>query len=60
MVCLVLKELLRVNELNKPYKGGIGSYVLVILVHNILKLKEVSFDEDLMRELKTVAKYMST
>jgi DNA polymerase sigma len=59
-ICLILKELLKANELNKPYRGGIGSYVLVILVHNILKLKDVDFEDNLTSQLKAVAKYFAT
>jgi DNA polymerase sigma len=59
-VCLILKELLRINELNKPFYGGIGSYVLVILVHNILRLKNVDLDDNLMNQLKVVSKYLTT
>lgn len=59
-ICLILKELLRVNELNKPYKGGIGSYVLVILVHNILRMKEIDFSDDLLHQLKVITRYLIT
>lgn len=59
-ICLILKELLRVNGLNKPYKGGIGSYVLVILAHNILKLKNIDFCESFLDQMKTIAKYLTT
>jgi len=40
IVSLVFKELLRIYELNKPFKGGIGSFVLVILVYNILSMEK--------------------
>lgn len=59
-ICLILKELLRVNGLNKPYKGGIGSYVLVILAHNILKLKNIDFCESFLDQMKAIAKYLTT
>ena len=38
IVCLIVKELLRVHDLNRPFTGGIGSYILVIMIHNILKM----------------------
>lgn len=46
--------------MNKPYKGGMGSYVLVILTYNILKLKEVDLEDNLMNQLKYVANYLTT
>jgi DNA polymerase sigma len=60
VLCLILKDLLRVSNLNKPYIGGISSYVLVVLVYNILMRKEVAIDQDLARQMRTVATYLST
>ncbi len=57
-ICLILKEILRVNNLNKPYTGGISSYILVILTHNILKLKN-GFEESLLDQIKHIAHFMS-
>lgn len=55
-----MKDLLRVSNLNKPYIGGISSYVLVVLVYNILMRKDVPIDQDLARQMRTVATYLST
>lgn len=60
ILCLIMKDLLRVSNLNKPYIGGISSYVLVVLVYNILMRKDVPIDQDLARQMRTVATYLST
>jgi len=44
VIGLILKELLKITDLNKNYTGGIGSYILIMLVYNILKMKAVNFD----------------
>jgi DNA polymerase sigma len=60
VLCLILKDLLRVSDLNKPYTGGISSYVLVVLVYNILVRKSVAIDNDLAGQIRTLATYLST
>jgi hypothetical protein len=59
VVALVFKELLRIYELNKPFRGGIGSYVLVILVHNLLKMREVPINEDYFGQIIEVCTFMT-
>lgn len=59
IVSLVLKELLRIYELNKPFKGGIGSYVLVILVHNIIKMTKLEMDDNYSQLLNEVCTFMT-
>ena len=59
VVSLILKELLRIYELNKPFSGGIGSYVLVILVHNIIKMKGLEISKDYFKLLTEVCTFMT-
>ena len=49
IVCLIVKELLRVYDLNRPFTGGIGSYILVIMVHNILKMNSMPISGNYLR-----------
>lgn len=44
VISLIFKELLRVYQLNKPFLGGIGSFVLVILLHNIIEMRKIKMD----------------
>ena len=46
VVCLVFKELLSVHNLNKPFTGGISSYILVIMAHNIMKMRKKQINGD--------------
>ena len=59
IVGLVFKELLRIYQLNKPFRGGIGSFVLVILVHNILKKVEKIAQEDYFQQMMAVSHFMA-
>lgn len=36
---LVLKQFLKANELNDPYKGGLSSYGLFLMISSFLQLK---------------------
>jgi len=40
-VCIVLKELLKLHDLNKPFTGGISSFVVIIMILAFLKLSPV-------------------
>lgn len=44
-ICLLYKEHMRMKSLNKPYKGGISSYVLVMLVYSILSRQNMLSSE---------------
>ena len=57
--CLIFKQLLRLYNLNKPYKGGIGSYSLVIMVYNILKMKNIEIDGNYMRQILSVINFLT-
>ena len=61
IVCLVFKQLLSIYELNKPFTGGIGSYVLVILVYNIVKMKniKVTTHDDITSTIMAVCTFMT-
>lgn len=52
---------MRVKGVNKPYTGGIGSYVLIIMVYTVLKNKGVLANANVgVREmLDTFASYFS-
>ena len=39
----MLKKLLRVNDMNIPYKGGLGSYSLFLMILHINKYLEPAF-----------------
>ena len=56
-----MKEFMRVKGVNKPYTGGIGSYVLIIMVYTVLKNKGVLGNANVgVREmLYTFANYLS-
>jgi DNA polymerase sigma len=58
VVSLVLKELLRTYELNKPFTGGIGSFALVILAYNILSCERAEKGADLAHQLTTICSFM--
>jgi len=54
---------MRVRNLNKPYKGGIGSYVLILLIHAILSRKGIVSDKDPSnsdewRKIKEISDFM--
>lgn len=36
-----MKDLLRRKELNKPYRGGVNSYVLAMMVYGIVRGREM-------------------
>lgn len=59
VTCLIFKQLLRIYKLNKPYQGGIGSYSLVILTYNILKMKNVVIDSDYFKHILTVINFLT-
>jgi DNA polymerase sigma len=58
VIGLILKELLKISDLNKNYTGGIGSYALVMLIYSVLKQKKVEFDGDYLGQLQALASYM--
>jgi DNA polymerase sigma len=39
-VAILIKDLLRKKDLNRPYHGGISSYVLAMMLYGIIKKKE--------------------
>lgn len=61
IVCLVFKQLLGIYDLNKPFTGGIGSYILVILVHNIVKMKNIKVNthDDITGTIMAVCTFMT-
>lgn len=59
VLSLIFKELLKVYELNKPFLGGIGSFVLVILVHNIIKMKGIENDNNYYQQLLEICNFMT-
>jgi DNA polymerase sigma len=59
VIGLILKELLKITDLNKNYTGGIGSYTLTMLAFNVLKARKVAFDGNYIHQLTTIAMYMA-
>lgn len=51
--------MLRIYELNQPFRGGIGSFVLSILIHNIIKIKKVEINEDYYLQMLEVCSFMT-
>jgi len=41
---LVLKQFLKVNQLNNPYQGGLSSYGLFLMITSFLQLKNYPTD----------------
>ena len=41
-VVVVLKKFLAIKDMNTPYKGGLSSYSLILLVHALLKTKNLN------------------
>lgn len=58
MTALLLKEVLRVNGLNKPFTGGIGSFVLVIMVYSILHCSDHLNGKDYFSQIMCIANFM--
>ena len=58
-IFFVIKELFRRKKLNKPYKGGISSYVLVMMIYNILKFKKLCNETSYFHQICVICEYMS-
>ena len=54
-----MKELFRRKKLNKPYRGGISSYVLVMMIYNILKFKNLCNETSYFHQINVICEYMS-
>ncbi len=57
-ISLIFKELLRKHNLNKPFTGGISSYVLVMMIYGILKQKDVQINENYYKQIQKIGDFL--